>query len=288
MVTTDTSRELTIAPRARPGPIALVREGFREMWSRRRLARYLVQAELHSKGSDTLLGNVWWVLDPLLQMAVYVILVTVIAGRATPDYPLFIFCAILPWKWFSSSVNDAVTSVVSREKIIKQVKFPKIILPVAAVVGGIVNFGFGLIALAGLLLLFYIHRASPLVVFIPVIAAVQFVFSLAVAITLSAVNEFYRDVGNVMRHVLRLWFYLSPGLYSARQLNQIANEHPTVERVLQLNPFTVLFESYRGVIYEGTPPQFAALGVLLVVSIGLLVLAIVFFKRVEPSFAKVL
>jgi ABC-type polysaccharide/polyol phosphate export permease len=288
MVTTDTSRELPIAPRARPGAIALVLEGFREMWSRRTLARYLVQAELHSKGSDTLLGNVWWVLDPLLQMAVYVILVTVIAGRATPDYPLFIFCAILPWKWFSSSVTDAVTSVVAREKIIKQVKFPKIILPVAAVLGGIVNFGFGLIALAGLLLLFYVHRASPLVVFIPVIAAVQFVFTLAVAITLSAINVFYRDVGNVMRHVLRLWFYLSPGLYSARQLNQIANEHPTVERVLQLNPFTVLFESYRGVIYEGAPPQFAALGVLLVVSIGLLALAIVFFKRVEPSFAKVL
>ena len=73
---------------------------------RRRLIRYLVQADIHKKGADTLLGNLWWVLDPLLQMVVYVVLVSVIFDRAVPDYPLFIFAAILPWKWFQSSVQD--------------------------------------------------------------------------------------------------------------------------------------------------------------------------------------
>jgi len=289
MVTTESTKGARVAhPVQRPNALQLVRDGFRDIWSRRRLARYLVQAELTNKGADTLLGNVWWVLDPLLQMAVYVILVSVISGRPRPDYPLFIFAAILPWKWFASTINDAVTSVVSRERIIKQVNFPKIVLPVAATVSGVVNFAFGLVALAGMLLLFYRDRASLMISLLPMVAAVQFVFTLAAAITVSAINVFYRDVGNVMRHFLRLWFYLSPGLYSAQQLAEISGSHPTVAKVLELNPFSVLFESYRDVIYDGVPPNFQGLLILLAVSMVLLSLATIFFKKVEPAFAKVL
>ena len=80
---------------ARPGPLALIREGIDEIRSRRRLVRYLVQADIRKRGADTLLGNIWWVLDPLLQMVVYVVFVTIIVPRPTPDYPLFIFAAIL-------------------------------------------------------------------------------------------------------------------------------------------------------------------------------------------------
>ncbi|MEO7664893.1 MAG: hypothetical protein ABIV26_07175, partial [Candidatus Limnocylindrales bacterium] len=85
----------------RPNALRLVVAGLTDIWSRRRLARYLVQAELTKKGSDTLLGNIWWILDPLLQMGVYVIFVTLlVGGRGTiEDYPLFVFAAILPWKW---------------------------------------------------------------------------------------------------------------------------------------------------------------------------------------------
>jgi len=105
----------------RPGTLGLVREALREVWSRRRLIGYIVRADMKKKGADTLLGNLWWVIDPLLQMLVYVVLVTVIrGGSTTPDYPLFIFAAILPWKWFSSAVGDGVTSVTSQEALIKQ------------------------------------------------------------------------------------------------------------------------------------------------------------------------
>src|SRR4029078_10123275 len=140
---------------ARPSSLALLREAIREIGSRRRLIQYLVQADVKKKGSDTLLGNLWWVIDPLLQMLVYVVLVTVIFVRKTPDYPLFVFAAILPWKWFTSSIGDAITSVVSQEKLIKQIQFPKIVLPFAAVYAGIANFAFGMIPLGMLLLLFY-------------------------------------------------------------------------------------------------------------------------------------
>ena len=73
----------------------------------------------------------WWFLDPLLQMLVYVIFVGIILQRRTPDYPLFVLCAILPWKWFDSTVKDGVGSVVTRERLIKQIYFPKIVLPIS-------------------------------------------------------------------------------------------------------------------------------------------------------------
>jgi len=267
-----------------PSPFELIAEGVREIWSRRRLTRYLVQADLHRHGADTVLGNIWWVLDPLLQMVVYVILVSVIFNRGGPDYPLFIFSAILPWKWFSASVNDSITSVTSRDRIIKQVNFPKIVLPVAATSSGIVSFAFGLIPLLGLMLLFYPDRITAYLLLIPVVAVVQLVFTLAIAVLVSAVNVFFRDVGNVARHILRIWFYLSPSLYGLDALTG----NPTLQNLMRLNPWATLFESYRDLIYNGTAPLWGQLVILLAVSIVGLGLAMVFFKRVEPSFAKVL
>jgi len=279
----------------RPGPVGLVGEGIREALSRRRLVWYLVRADLKKKGSDTLLGNVWWILDPLLQMIVYVVFVSVIFARSQPDYPLFIFSAILPWKWFNESVNDAISSVVSQQNLIKQVQFPKIVLPLAATLAGVVDFTFGMVPLAALLLLLYPDRISWTLLLLPLIAVVQLTFSLAVDLVVSALNVFVRDVGNIARHALRLWFYLSPGLYGLEQLDKssMVRDFPLIGQVFRANPFAILFESYRAVIYgtvEGGPrlPDWTSLGVLLAVSAVLVLLAMAFFKRLEPQFAKVL
>jgi lipopolysaccharide transport system permease protein len=247
-----------------------------------------VQADLRKKGADTLLGNVWWVIDPLLQMAVYVVLVSVVFNRGTEDYPLFIFAAILPWKWFQSGVQDAIVSVSGADRLIKQIQFPKLVLPIASVAAGIVNFAFGMIPLVALMLLLYADRLSGMLLLIPLIAVVQLAFTLAVAILLGAANVFYRDVGNLSRHLLRLWFYLSPGLYSAAQLREAGERLPIVADVLLLNPFAILFTAYRDVIYEGIAPEWTGLAVLLAVSVVLVAVATILFKRVEPAFAKVL
>ena len=276
--------------------MALLREAISEISSRRRLIRYLVQAEMKKRGSDTILGNIWWILDPVLQMIVYVILITILGRGRFPDYPLFIFAAILPWKWFSAVISDASTTVVRQERLIKQIAFPKIVLPVATTSAGVVGFVAGFVPLAGVLLL-YAHRFDPvmLVVWVPVIAVVQYVFTLGVAILVSAANVFFRDLGNALGHGLRLWWFLSPGIYSLTWMEElgIVQENPIIRTVAGLNPFAVLFESYRIVIYgteTGRPmaPDVVALGVLLAGSVVLIGLAIIFFKRLEPNFAKVL
>ena len=278
-----------------PGPIALVREGIADILSRRRLVRYLVQADVHKRGADTVLGNIWWVLDPLLQMLVYVVFVTIIRVTTQPDYPLFVFSAILPWKWFSASVTDATTSIVSQDQLIKQIQFPKIVLPVAAATAGIVSFAFGTVAL-GLLMLAFSDRITPWLLFIPLIAVVQFVFTLAVSFLVAAGNVFFRDLGNVVGHLLRLWWFLSPGLYSLASLDQlkIFRDNPVLKTIANANPFAILFESYRTVIY-GTagappsgPPNMQLLAILLVASLVFLAFTTMVFKRLEPNFAKVI
>ncbi len=279
---------------ARPGPLRLLGEAIDDVASRRRLVRYLVQAEVRKKGADTFLGNLWWIMDPLLQMGVYVVFVSLILSRSTPDYPLFILSAILPWKWFTSSITDAAGSVVSQEKLIKQIQFPKIVLPVAATSAGVVGFVFGLIPLGGIMLL-YADRISPFLVLIPLIAVVQYVFTLGLALLVSAINVFFRDLGNVLRHFMRLWFYLSPGLYSLAVLDSSTTfkENPILRDIAHANPIAVLFEAYRAVIYgtpEGPPhaPDAMPLLVLLGASLVLVAISTVIFKRLEPTYAKVL
>ena len=131
-------------------------------------------------------------------MVVYVVLVSLIFQRQQPDYPLFIFSAILPWKWFTTAVGDGVNSVVAPERLIKQIQFPKLVLPVAATMAGIVSFAFGLIPLARLMMLFYPrpdHRRA--CCSIPVIAARPVPVHAGVSLARLGVNVFFRDIGNV-------------------------------------------------------------------------------------------
>ena len=287
--------------------LMLLRQGVSEILSRQRLVRYLVQAEMKKRGSNTALGNLWWILDPILQMVVYVVFISIVARRPAPDYPLFIFAAIVPWKWYSAVISDATTTVVRQEKLIRQIAFPKLVLPMATTTAGVVGFAWGMVPLLALILLpvfgsllngegFQPHRLSVMLIWIPIIAVVQYVFTLASAILVSAANVFFRDLGNAVGHGLRLWWFLSPGLYSLADLDEMSvfQQHPTLSFLVGLNPFAVLFEAYRAVIYGSPdgglphPPDLISLVFLLVGSLAFLALCIVFFKRVEPDFAKVL
>jgi ABC-type polysaccharide/polyol phosphate export permease len=283
---TETIRE-AYRPR-RPGIVPTLIGTWREIATRRRLIAYLVRADLKKRGADTVLGNLWWILDPLLTMLVYVILIVVILRTTREAYPLFVFCAILPWKWFSSSIADAVTCITTRERIIKQVNFPKIVLPMAVAAGSLVSFAFGLIPLVVMVVFLYGNHLSPWILAVPLVAVVQFVFTLGVTILAAAVTVFYRDVGNVATHALRIWFYLSPALYGSDQIAALSTRHPQIATIYNLNPFAALFESYRNLIYYGRAPEWNLLGVVLVESLVLLIVAVVVFRRVEPVFAKVI
>ncbi len=272
----------------RRSSVELAREGISDVLRRRRLIGYLVNAALRRTHADTVLGQAWWLLDPFLQMLVYYFVFAIVFQRKIEDFLLFLFAAILPWKWFSTTINASMGAVVNQQGLIRQVQFPKIVLPVSIVVAETVSFLVGLIALA-ILYVPYFHRLSPWVVMIIPIAAVQLLFTFAVAIFVSYANAFYRDVANIMGHGLKLWWYMSPGLYA---LSEITDDR--LRMVLSLNPFSVLFNAYRLVIWgtathtRGTAPDFVSLAILAAVSVVLILLSVISFKRVEPAFARIL
>ena len=291
------SRQPFAMPPATRGPLALVREGIADIRSRRRLVRYLVQADIRKRGADTLLGNIWWVLDPLLQMVVYVVFLSiVVAQRQPPDYPLFIFSAILPWKWFSASITDATDLDRRQDQLIKQIQFPKIVLPVAATTAGIVSFAFGTVAL-GMLMLFFSDRISPYLVFIPVIAAVQFVFTLACALPgrrrerlLPRPRQRRRPrPAPVVVPVARAVQPGDPRRDAALQGAPVA--HHARERQPVRDPVRGLPDGHlrhAGRRRRAGRRTSASLAILLVASTILLALTTIVFKRLEPNFAKVI
>ena len=271
----------------RVGAISSLVDTVVDLWQRRDLVRQLVRRELGRSSANTLLGNLWWILDPLLQLAIYLLLVGVLFERALPDYALFVFAALLPWKWFSSSIMASLGSVVGRERIIRQVPFPKIVLPVSGILVHTVHLGFGLAILLVAMVTLFPYRISTALLWVPLVVVVQLILTLAVGVMLSAINVFYRDLTNLMRHALRLGFYLSPVLYGASLVEEKVHSESLV-LLYRLNPFVTLLESYRSAIYYGRAPELLQLYAVLIASIFVLLAALVLFRRAEPTFAKVL
>jgi len=139
-----------------------------------------------------------------------------------------------------------------------------------------------------MLVLLFPNHLTPWVLLIPVVAAVQFLLTLGIGILLSGLTVFYRDVGLLMTHALRLWFYVSPALYGTDQIQSLTTKNPELGRLFNLNPFTGLFESYRNLIYYGQAPTWDLLGIVVVESLVILVVGVLVFRRIEPAFAKVL
>jgi lipopolysaccharide transport system permease protein len=280
------STELTVG-RPRRGTIGTIFESLASLAERRRLVWYLTMSEIRNKGANSVLGNVWWFLDPALQLFVYFLLVSVIFQQAQPAILLFLGSAILPWKWFSAALASATTSVRGREQVMRQIAFPHIVLPASSVFASVANFAFALVPLGALYLL-YPDRLTPWALAVLPVAAVQFLWTVPVVIMLSAVAVFFRDVSNFIPPGLRIWFYLSPALFPLEKLQALGDQYPWFGFFVTINPFTWLFSGYRDALYYGRSPQWEVLGILALASIPATLLSVYLFRRVSPLFVKVL
>lgn len=283
---TTHSTELTVG-RPRRGTVGTILESLSSLVERRRLVWYLTISEIRNKGANSLLGNIWWFLDPALQLFVYFLLVSVIFQQAQPAILLFLGSAILPWKWFSAALASATTSVRGREQVMRQIAFPHLVLPASSVFASVANFAFALVPLGALYLL-YPDRLTPWSLAVIPVAVVQFLWTVPVVIMLSAVAVFFRDISNFIPHGLRIWFYLSPALFPLEKLQALGDQYPWFGFFVTINPFTWLFSGYRDALYYGRSPQWEVLAILALASIPATLLSIYLFRRVSPLFVKVL
>jgi ABC-type polysaccharide/polyol phosphate export permease len=251
----------------------------RELWARKELLKYLIISNLKTVHKGTVLGYFWWLLEPLFLMGIYFLLVSVIFKRGGPDYPVFVFCALLPWQFFAKSISQSIESISGKAQLMKQVAFPKGVLPLAVVFSNFINFLFGLIVLFIMLILFNISITWWVLLFLPLIL-LQLMFTIGLSLFLSCFSVYFRDIKFIMRFALRIWFYLSPGLYP---MSLVPEQYHSL---YLMNPFAVFFNSYRAVLMNGASPDIRYVGVSLVISAAVLLIGGMYFLIYEKRIVK--
>jgi ABC-type polysaccharide/polyol phosphate export permease len=252
----------------------------------RGLIQSLVARELKARYRGSVLGFFWSFINPLLLLSIYTFVFTVVLPNSNPvaqPYALFMFCGILPWNWFSSSLMEASGSLVAGGNLIKKVLFPAEILPLVSVLANMVHFFLGLLILIAFLVAYRHWPDGAGLVWFPVIVLVQLVFTAGLALLLSALAVHYRDIRDLLSNLLMFWFFATPIIYPWLDANVIA-----YKAFFDLNPFTHLAVSYQEVLFFYGPFGHAKGLLVMGAASGALFLgAYWFFDRLRDSFAEV-
>jgi ABC-type polysaccharide/polyol phosphate export permease len=236
----------------------------RQLLRYRSLIASLVARELKARYRGSVLGFFWSFANPLLLLLVYTFVFTVVLpGVHSPDlepFALFMFCGILPWTWFSSSLLESSNVLIAGGNLIRKVLFPAEVLPIVTVLAGLVHFCLGLPVLAAFLVYFGVPIRPADLLWFPAVVLVQLVFTTGMALLISALAVHFRDVRDLLHNLLTLWFFATPIIYPLSQAPE------SVRWVLDLNPFTHLAVSYQEVLFRPGPftqwPRLLAVGMV--------------------------
>ena len=251
----------------------------------RGLVQILVARELKARYRGSVLGFFWSFVNPLLLLLVYSFVFTAIIPRGDlagiEPYAVFLFCGLLPWTWFSSSLNESANILIVNGNLIKKVVFPVEILPVVAVASNLCHFLLGLPILFGFLVWYGIPLRPGELIWFPAVVGVQLCLTLGLAMFLAALTVHFRDVKDLLANALTLWFFASPILYEMSVMPEGARAF------MNLNPFAHLAVSYQQILFhEEAFGHWPWLGGLAAASGGLFLLGYWFFDRLRDSFAE--
>lgn len=251
----------------------------RAVWRCRTLAAVLTGRELKTRYRGSTLGFLWTLANPLFLMLVYTLVFSVFMRSAQEHYAVFVFAGLLPWLWFTSSLSLGAVSVVRDGHLLKKVSFPSEILPFTVVAAGGVNFLLSLPLYLLFAILFGVGLGWPLLL-LPLVALLQFVLIYGLALLLSALNVYYRDVEHLVGNLLTLLFFLTPILYA---------EGTVPERyrpLLALNPAAAMTGSYRAILFDAAWPRPDHLAGLAAWAVAVLLLGEGVFRSLSPGFAE--
>ena len=253
----------------------------RELWQYRELIYFMTWRDLKVRYKQTLLGASWAVLRPFMTMVVFSIFFGDLAKVPSDNvpYPIFAFTALLPWELFVAALSQASRSLVQNANMVTKIYFPRIILPLATILAGVVDFAIAFIVLLGMMAYYHVVL-TPVALFIPLFLLLALIASLGVGLWLAAMNVLYRDIAYITPFLTQFWLFVTPIAYPASMV-------PEKWRLLYaINPMTGVVEGFRWAILGTT--QSAPIQLLListVVSLILLVSGLFFFRRMERSFA---
>ena len=252
----------------------------RDLWRYRELVFFLTWRDISVRYKQTVLGAAWAIIQPFFTMLVFSIFFGNLAKVPSDGlpYPVFTFCALLPWQLFAYSLGEAGNSLVANQNLITKVYFPRVVIPLAATMGGLLDF---VIAFGVLLVMMLFYRITPTgaVWMLPLFVLLALITALGAGLWLSALNVEYRDVRYTIPFLTQFWMFLTPIAYPSSMV-------PEQWRALYgINPMVGVVEGFRwALLGKGSPPG-VLMGVSVLAALLLLVSGLYYFRRMERTFA---
>lgn len=253
-----------------------------EQFEFRELLLQMTSRDLRLRYKQTAMGFGWALLTPLMNTLIFSVIFMRVAPLDTPvPYPVFVYCGMLSWNFTAAALRFAVTSLTSNVNLVTKVYFPREIFPFSAVAVSFVDFLVASLPLVAMMAYYRIAPTPAALALLPVIVAVQALFTLAVALVLSMANLFYRDVKYLFEALLTVWMFASAIVYPIESVRG-----GMLGLALRLNPMTTIVDAYRHVLLYGTAPPLAPFAVVAALSCLLLPASWLYFHRAEFRFAE--
>ena len=256
--------------------------GLKELWEYRELLYFLTWRDIKVRYKQTAIGAAWAVIQPFFMMVVFSLFFGRLAGVPSDGipYPIFAYCGLLPWQLFAHSLTESSNSLVANERLITKVYFPRLCVPISAVLGGLVDFAIAFVILLAMMA-YYGVAPGWAIVTLPGFILLAIVSALAVGLWLSALNVQYRDVRYTINFLVQFWLFATPVAYPSSIV-------PARWRALYgLNPMAGVVEGFRWALLGKAPPSFALLASSVTVVILILIGGVYYFRRMEAGFADV-
>jgi len=253
----------------------------RDLWTYRELVFFMIWRDIKVRYRQTLLGAAWAVIQPLMTMIVFNFLFGTVAKVPTDGiaYPIFAFTALLPWGLFTTALNQASRSLTANHNMITKIYFPRLVLPVASVLAGLIDFAIAFVILIGLMFYFKVTPAWNVLWALPLFVLLAILTALGVALWLSAINVQYRDVNYALPFITQFWLFITPVAYSAQVISE------KWQLAYSLNPMAGVVNGFRwALLGSGRGPD-AALWVSVGISLLVLVTGLFYFRNMERTFA---
>jgi homopolymeric O-antigen transport system permease protein len=255
----------------------------RELWEYRELLYFLTWRDIKVRYKQTILGAAWAIIQPFMTMIVFSLFFGRLAQIPSDGipYPIFSYAALLPWTFFASGLTNSSNSLVGNANLIQKVYFPRLVVPVSAVLGGLPDFALAFLVLIGMMIFYGIAPTAASILWLPVFLLLALVTSLGVGLWLSALNVEYRDIRYVVPFLVQFWLFATPVSYPSSLLGE------PWRTLYGLNPMVGVVEGFRWALLGSGSPPGPMVAVSALAAIVILVSGAFYFRRMEKTFADV-
>ena len=251
----------------------------KEIYKYRHMLVTLVKQDIDGRYKGSIFGFLWTLLNPLFMLVIYSVVFKFVFRNNIDHYPIYLFIMLMPWNAFNSMIMNGSTCVSNNASIIKKVYFPREVLPLSVVISYTIQYCFSLIVTIIAILVSGVGLSFNALL-LPLIMLVQVTFAFGIILMISAANVYVRDVQYMMNSIMMIWMYASPILYSISMVPE------KFLSIYKLNPMVTILGGYKSILYDKTLPDFRALGIVFLVSLGLCVIGWLVFNKLQRRFAE--